>query len=225
MTAYKKHKNRLEKFLQSEHGKRFLNFTYSFGAAIVILGAMFKILHLPYGNLMLAVGMITEILVFTISAFDTPAKDYSREEVFPVPATGKPEDRPGFSATRAAIDNAPVHTVSAQHFAEPAEDIPLVFSAQTSEYNKQMETLNRNISGLNAIYEIQLKNIGAQIDSIEQITQGLNRVKTMYDNSIPDGYVIRNETDKMAGLLRELNSVYARMLEAMTNPQTVTRNT
>ena len=57
MGKYKKYKNRIEKFLSGDSGKRFFNFAYSIGAAIVILGALFKILHLPGGNFMLSVGM------------------------------------------------------------------------------------------------------------------------------------------------------------------------
>ncbi len=73
MIAYKKNiKNRLEKFLQGEQGKRFINFAYSFGAAIVILGAMFNLLHFPFGNEIFFFGMITEVVVFILSAFDTP---------------------------------------------------------------------------------------------------------------------------------------------------------
>ena len=52
MGKYKRYKNRIEKFLSGDSGKRFFNFAYSIGAAIVILGALFKILHLPGGNFM-----------------------------------------------------------------------------------------------------------------------------------------------------------------------------
>lgn len=55
-------------FLSSERGKRVLNFLYSWGASIVILGALFKLLHIPYANQILFVAMITESIVFFISA-------------------------------------------------------------------------------------------------------------------------------------------------------------
>jgi hypothetical protein len=84
MNAYSKYKNRLEQFLQTEQGKRFIHFAYSIGAAIVILGAMFKLLHLPFGNEMLFIGMTTEVIVFILSAFDRPVQDYAWEKVFPV---------------------------------------------------------------------------------------------------------------------------------------------
>ena len=63
-------------------------------------------------------------------------------------------------------------------------------------YVQQMEMLNRNISGLNTIYEIQLKSISSQIESIEHINGGLNRIREMYDGSVTDSSVFRNETEK-----------------------------
>lgn len=96
MGKYKRYKNSIEKFLSSDKGQRFFNFAYSIGAAIVIWGALFKILHLPGGSLLLSIGMGTEVLMFILSAFDTPPKTYHWEEVFPVLNSKNPEDRPEF---------------------------------------------------------------------------------------------------------------------------------
>ena len=63
-------------------------------------------------------------------------------------------------------------------------------------YVHQMEQLNRNVSGLNTIYEIQLKSISSQIESIEHINSGLNRIREMYDGSVVDSSVFRNETER-----------------------------
>ena len=103
MGKYKKYKNSIEKFLSGDSGKRFFNFAYSIGAAIVILGALFKILHLPGGNLMLSVGMGVEVLMFVLTAFDRPSKEYHWEEVFPVLASNDPEDRPEFNGGGAGV--------------------------------------------------------------------------------------------------------------------------
>ena len=67
--------NSLEVFLSSNSGKKLFNIFYSWGAAIVIIGAMFKIIHLPYANQILMIGMITEALVFFISGFDNSSGD------------------------------------------------------------------------------------------------------------------------------------------------------
>ncbi|RNC66884.1 gliding motility protein GldL [Proteiniphilum sp. X52] len=240
MNAYKKYKNSLERFLQTERGKRFINFAYSFGAAIVILGAMFKLLHFPFGNEMLFIGMVTECIVFIVSAFDTPIRDYNWEQVFPALSgnsengdspqlnTGMPQQTTVMSRE---IISGPVaqnamstpsgataasHTNLSTSAGEPGYEIPHNLSAHTEEYGKQMENLNRTLSGLNSIYEIQLKSVSSQIGAIEQINQGLARLRTMYGDTLPDGSVIKAETEKMADQLRELNEVYGRMLKAMT---------
>lgn len=83
-------------------------------------------------------------------------------------------------------------------------------------YVYQMEALNRNIQGLNTIYEIQLKSVSSQIDAIERINSGLMRIKDLYEGSIVDSSVFRSETEKMAQQLHALNGVYNRLLNAMT---------
>ena len=87
-----------------------------------------------------------------------------------------------------------------------------------------MEQLNRNVSGLNTIYEIQLKSISSQIESIEHINSGLNRIREMYDGSVVDSSVFRNETEKMTRQLAELNQVYSRLLQAMATNNRRSRN-
>lgn len=115
MGKYKRYKNSIEKFLSSDKGQRFFNFAYSIGAAIVIWGALFKILHLPGGSLLLSIGMGTEVLMFILSAFDTPPKTYHWEEVFPVLNSKNPEDRPEFSEGKEpslSVETAKVEVVT-----------------------------------------------------------------------------------------------------------------
>jgi uncharacterized protein YukE len=89
-------------------------------------------------------------------------------------------------------------------------------SQHARSYVQQMESLNRNISGLNTIYEIQLKSISSQIETIEHINSGLIRIREMYDGSVVDSSVFHNETEKMTRQLTELNKVYTRLLQALT---------
>lgn len=224
MNAYQKQKNRLEEYLQTEKGKRAIHFAYSFGAALVILGAMFKLLHFPFGNEMLFIGMVTEVLVFIISAFDTPVRDYPWEQVFPVLASQNPDDRPDLhggvmsraTSTRNNDSEEGISSFTRQPANESIPAVPHDLTAQTETYNRRMEQLNSTLSGLNALYEVQLKSISGQIDTIEQINKGLQRLKKGYSDTLPDGTVISHETEKMAAQLRELNDAYGRMLQAMT---------
>ena len=160
MNAYKRYRNKLEKYLQTERGKRFINFSYSIGAAIVILGAMFKLLHFPFGNELLFIGMITEVIVFTLSAFDTPIRDYNWDKIFPALTSDKPNEQ------RVNLEhhfqNTSINKISPQ----PTGSTNL--SSQTEEYSKQMENLKdetekmaQQLKELNDIYSRMLQAMSA----------------------------------------------------------------
>ena len=78
---------------QSKAGKKFFNMAYGLGAAIVILGALFKILHWNYGNEMLMIGMIAEAIVFAISAFEPVEDELDWSVVYPELSGGKGKDK------------------------------------------------------------------------------------------------------------------------------------
>ena len=102
MGKIKRYRNVVTRFIASDGGQRFFNFAYSIGAAIVIWGALFKILHLPGGNMLLSIGMGTEVLMFILSAFDRPAPEYKWEKVYPVLA----EDVEAIEAQEASYTTA-----------------------------------------------------------------------------------------------------------------------
>ncbi len=279
MGKIKRYKNSVERFLSGEKGQRFFNFAYSIGAAIVIWGALFKILHLPGGNMLLSIGMGTEVLMFVLTAFDRPPREYHWEEVFPVLSSKNPEDRPDFNGDggvkivgggvvsgqmeatiggqipvgaggqRAAVtevlipdDATPSERYAAQMTAlseqmdqlrktteslnhvsevllesyraitENSENI----TRSSSGYVEEMQSLNRNIAGLNTIYEIQLKSVSSQLDSIDRVNKGIKDIRDMYEKSSAMSERYCEETEKMARYMQQLNQVYEKMLHAMT---------
>lgn len=273
MGKIKKYKNSVEAFLSGEKGQRFFNFAYSIGAAVVIWGALFKILHLPGGNALLSIGMGTEVLMFVLTAFDRPPKEYHWEEVFPVLATNNPEDRPDFEGGSVVIGGgsaaggasvagvATAQTGVAGNVAVGGDGVMSVNDRyvqqvaaiteqmeqlrQTTEalnkvstvlldsyraitdnsenitqsstgYVEQMTSLNRNIAGLNTIYEIQLKSISSQLDNIDKVNTGLKDISRMYEQSASESNRYCEETQKMAQYMKQLNSVYEKMITAMT---------
>ena len=319
-------------FLASDRGKRALNIVYSWGASIVIIGALFKILHLPYANQILFIAMMVESFVFFVSGFDHPFSEYHWEDVFPVLKSKNPMDRPDFAkgtgipgmstddgngnndnkdvvgnvisqlngggsrggggaavggvvvggnggnvsgggslniagnldvteedtknlsdsikklseaaeqiskmselteATQQYLQQISGMSESMSKFSQVTESLTDVSDTLLNSYKsitdnsdginqnsrgyvQQMELLNRNISGLNTIYEIQLKGVSSQIDAIDHINAGLQRIREMYDGSVSDSSVFRNETEKMTRQLSELNNVYTRLLQAIT---------
>lgn len=274
----KKYKNAVERFLSGESGQRFFNFAYSIGAAIVIWGALFKLLHLPGGNFLLMLGMGTEVVMFVLSAFDRPARQYHWEEVFPVLDTRNPDDRPsmngggeggGGSIVINGSSGGDGVTVSAPSAAAMVADRPLGLDASaqeatqhyvaqiaalseqmadlrrsTEELNKvtsvllesyhaitensdritassqgyvdEMTSLNRNVAGLNTIYEIQLKSVSSQLDSIDRVNNGIKDIRDMYERSADTSRQYCEETERMARYMQQLNSIYAQMIQAMT---------
>lgn len=279
MGKIKKYKNSVEAFLSGEKGQRFFNFAYSIGAAVVIWGALFKILHLPGGNALLSIGMGTEVLMFVLTAFDRPPKEYHWEEVFPVLSSNNPEDRPDFAGggggavivggggeaaeggtitingagagtagvvagvagnvegmtdvneqyvTQVAAINEQmeqlrqttealnhVSSVLLESYRAITDNSENITSSSTG-YVEQMTSLNRNIAGLNTIYEIQLKSISSQLDNIDKVNQGLKAISHMYEQSASESNRYCEETHKMAQYMQQLNSVYEKMITAMT---------
>lgn len=272
----KKYKNAIERFLSGDSGQRFFNFAYSIGAAIVIWGALFKLLHLPGGNLLLMIGMGTEVLMFILSAFDRPAKQYHWEEVFPVLDTHDAEDRPdlngGGSGGSVVINGGSATQASGQGTVSAAvamADQPLALNASAKEatehyvaqiaalseqmadlrkstealnkvtavllnsynaitensdritassqgYVEEMTSLNRNVAGLNTIYEIQLKSVSSQLDSIDRVNNGIKDIRDMYERSADTSRQYCEETERMARYMKQLNAIYAQMIQAMT---------
>ena len=294
MTIYSKFNivYHLQKWMDSVPGQTFLNYAYSWGASIVILGTLFKLTHLPGANIMLFAGMGTEVFVFFISAFDRPfdktqegrdlpthidEEEIDREEAEAEaaynagvqgsviiggsaagPGAGVAGSGAGVSgggtiiigggaASAAASATAPasedaaqtvaggtqtvaggtqtvVSPEAAQTAAAAAElaanhEVAMQLADAQANYldelkrltetlqkvsdqsvrltrdSEEMENLNRTLTGICKIYEMQLKGASQQIGTIDQINE---------------------QSKRMAEQIEQLNGIYARMIEAMT---------
>lgn len=284
MTIYSKFNivYHLQKWMDSVPGQTFLNYAYSWGASVVILGTLFKLTHLPGANIMLFAGMGTEVFVFFISAFDRPfdktqegrdlpthidEEEIDREEAeaeaaynagVQVAGGGSVVGGAGVSgggtiiigggtantanvSTAQASEGATQTTVgdtqtivggtqtvvspeAAQTAAAAAElaanhEVAMQLadaqanyldelkrltetlqkvsdqSARLTRDSEEMENLNRTLTGICKIYEMQLKGASQQIGTIDQINE---------------------QSKRMAEQIEQLNGIYARMIEAMT---------
>ena len=274
MTVYSKFNiiYRLQKWLDSVPGQTFMNYAYSWGASIVILGTLFKLTHLPGANFMLFLGMGTEVIVFFIAAFDRPFDKTADGMELPTHVSDEEEGETLLPATAvsggvgggtviinggggvagsgatagdnhtagdkvAVGDNVAVGgggtviggTVGGgvvggavvagipgeQMPADMADDLKEATSNYIDELNnlsemlkqvseqsqrltrdsEEMENLNRTLTGISRVYEMQLKSASAQISTIDEIN---------------------DQTRHMAEQIIELNKIYARMIEAMT---------
>lgn len=284
MTIYSKFNivYHLQKWMDSVPGQTFLNYAYSWGASVVILGTLFKLTHLPGANIMLFAGMGTEVFVFFISAFDRPFDKTQEGRDLPTHIDEEEIDREeaeaeaaynagvqvagggsvvggagvsgggtiiigGGTANTANVSAAPAsegatHTTvggtqttvggtqtvvspeAAQTAAAAAElaanhEVAMQLadaqanyldelkrltetlqkvsdqSARLTRDSEEMENLNRTLTGICKIYEMQLKGASQQIGTIDQINE---------------------QSKRMAEQIEQLNGIYARMIEAMT---------
>mgnify|MGYP002774859408 FL=1 len=281
MTVYSKFNivYHLQKWMDSVPGQTFLNYAYSWGASVVILGTLFKLTHLPGANIMLFAGMGTEVFVFFLSAFDRPFDktqdgkelpthiddeeiDNEEAEVEAAYEAGRNGESPAEAAAHvgaavggggtiiiggavssgeavqggvfqggaavqgtvgsgvaAGSDATAVNVAAAAaDFATNREVAVQLADAQASYLeqlknltetlqkvseqsvrltrdSEEMENLNRTLTGICKVYEMQLKGASQQIGTIDQINE---------------------QSRHMAQQIEQLNSIYARMIEAMT---------
>ena len=263
MTTYSKLNivYRLQKWMDSVPGQTFLNYAYSWGASIVILGTLFKLTHLPGANFFLFLGMGTEVFVFFISAFDRPFDKTTDgmeldthvktgDEEVEVEEGGKatviggnggtiiiggggsigsPASSEGIvqagTPSQTKVDTDAIAAVSSS-VTTMAGGAPVVLpevnpeleeatanyvdelkrltemlskvseqSERLARDSEEMENLNRTLTGICKVYEMQLKSASSQIGTIDEINE---------------------QTRRMAEQIAELNKIYARMIEAMT---------
>ena len=265
MTTYSKFNivYRLQKWMDSVPGQTFLNYAYSWGASIVILGTLFKLTHLPGANFFLFLGMGTEVFVFFISAFDRPfdkttdgmnldthvrtEEDLVQESSAAATVIGgnggtiiigggagsdmgsmNTPIAQGASTTQGApttVDTEAIAAVSSSvtamaggspavlpqvnpeleeataNYVDELKRLTEMLSkvAEQSERlardSEEMENLNRTLTGITKVYELQLKSASSQISTIDDINA---------------------QTRRMAEQIAELNQIYTRMIEAMT---------
>ena len=252
MTTYSKLNiiYRLQKWLDSVPGQTFMNYAYSWGASIVILGTLFKLTHLPGANLMLFIGMGTEVFVFFIAAFDRPFDKTADGMDLPTHvekegveagvagvvgggtviigggavgggAVGGGDDiAANLSANGVAggvvgggiiggvVQQPEVPEIDAEEMEEATagyveqlkkltETLQKVSdqSERLTRDSEEMENLNRTLTGICKVYEMQLKGASQQIGTIDQINE---------------------QSKRMAEQIAELNKIYTRMIEAMT---------
>ena len=90
-------------------------------------------------------------------------------------------------------------------------------SQHSTQYLAEMESLARNVTGLNAIYELQLKGISSQVETIDRINAGLQHIRSMYEESLEGSTTFREQNHQLVDQLTQLNEVYARILQALTS--------
>jgi len=205
---------------KSKSGKKFMNMAYGLGASVVIVGALFKIMHWRFGNEMLIVGLLTEALIFAISAFEPVDDDLDWSLVYPELA-GAPggkkskeqvQDAQGMLSQKldvmlkdAKVDAELMSSLgdSIRNFEGAAKGIAPAADAMTAtkKYSEEMAMAASQMETLNSLYKSQVDSSARQAEVNEQVAQNAGKLK--------------DQMESLASNLSSLNGVYGGMLSAM----------
>ncbi len=209
-------------------GKKAMNFAYGMGAAVVIIGALFKITHFELGpltgTLMLSIGLLTEAFIFALSAFEPVEDEYKWEMVYPqlkdinaIPIA-KPvvaeHDAQGLLSQKldamlkdAKIDGELMASLgnSIKNFESAAKGIaPTVDSISASKkYSEELSMAAAQMESLNSLYKVQLESASRNAEANKEIAENAGKLK--------------EQMQSMTANIASLNNVYGGMLSAMGN--------
>jgi DNA repair ATPase RecN len=214
-------------FLESKGFKSFMGKAYGLGAAVVIVGALFKITHWKGADLMLTIGLLTEAAIFTISAFEKPHQEPDWTLVYPELSGLEPKKvtKTGASVTQqldkmledAKIGPELINSLGNGFRAlnENVTGLKDMSSAGSKEYVGQIERMTKNLASLNSVYELEITESNNHLKSINEFVGGLNKTVTTLGETNKQAETFKAEMDKLSKNLSSLNNVYGNMLSAM----------
>ena len=204
--------------------KKGMNFAYGMGAAVVIVGALFKIQHWTGASELLVVGLLTEAFIFALSAFDKPEEDLDWSLVYPELAGGEAKtkskkkeevtDADGLLSQKldamlkeAKIDGELMASLgnSIKNFESAAKGIaPTVDSlASTKKYSEELSKAAAQMESLNSLYKLQLESASVNAEANKDIAE--------------NAAMLKQQMQSMTANIATLNAVYGGMLSAMSN--------
>jgi gliding motility-associated protein GldL len=209
-------------------GKKAMNFAYGMGAAVVIIGALFKITHYELGpltgTLMLSIGLLTEAFIFALSAFEPVDTELDWTLVYPELAGGQgtakkikaenPAEAQGLLSQKldamlkeAKIDGELMSSLgnSIKNFEGAAKSISPTVDAMAGQkkYAEEMAHAASNMESLNSLYKVQLESASRNAQANTEIAENANKLK--------------EQMQSMTANISSLNNVYGGMLSAMSN--------
>lgn len=204
---------------QSKSTKKLFNMAYGIGAAIVILGALFKIQHFSIGpvsgGIMLTIGMAVEAAVFFVSAFEPVEEDLDWTKVYPELGDAEGEGVGVNGMLSQKLDNllqeAKVDTdlmtnlgnsIKSFHTAAEGLSVASESISSTAKYNEQVELAAAQMESLNGLYQVQMENSNKQAELNNAMVENSERLK--------------EQMESLASNLSSLNGVYGGMLSAMS---------
>ena len=203
--------------------KKVMGFLYGMGAAVVIVGALFKLMHWPGAGPMLVIGLLTEAAIFALSAFEPVEHELDWSLVYPELAGGeaKPKDKKENPAEaqgllsqkldnmlkEAKIDGELMASLgnSIKNFEGAAKSISPTVDAMAGQkkYAEEMTTAAAQMEALNSLYKVQLESADRNAQANKEIAENAAKLK--------------EQMQSMTSNIASLNAVYGGMLSAMSN--------
>lgn len=206
-------------FFESKKWKKTMNFVYGWGAAIVIVGALFKILHLPGANEMLSVGLLTEAAIFIISSFEPVHQEPDWSLVYPELAGGEPTKKVGSASqqldsllSQAKIGPELIESLGMglQSLSSNVKDMSSISNAAiaTNEYVDATNKATQNMGGI-------ADSSAVVSDSLGSFSSTLSNVMNNLSDSEAATAQFNSEITDLNKNLSNLNNIYGNMLSAM----------
>ncbi|MCB4807815.1 gliding motility protein GldL [Tamlana sp. 62-3] len=206
---------------KSKASKKFMNMAYGLGAAVVILGALFKITHIEFGpltgNVLLTIGLVSEAIIFALSAFEPVDDELDWSLVYPELAGGEKAVRENSDAEgilskkldsllkEAKIDGELIASLgdSIKNFEGAARNMGSTVDsvAATKKYGEELSLAAAQMESLNSLYKVQLESI--------------NKQAAINEESVENAAKVKEQMQSLASNLSSLNGVYGGMLSAM----------
>ncbi len=275
--------------LQKSPGyQKFTGLAYGLGASVVIIGALFKIMHWPGASIVLTAGMLTEAFLFALSAFDKPHTEYHWDRIYPQ-LVGEDEGVAGVGAatanglmanngqdekalalaeiretvnaeldtlkngihnlnatasqlndlsSAAAVSNEYTNNLraassAASAFASSQANLKESSDSLVSSYQNiaasigsasqgsknfadQIDGINKNISTINSVFELQVKSVNEQNEAMKTLAAAVKTIESSLNGSAAEAEEYKKQVSLLASQMKSLNNVYGGMLSAMT---------
>lgn len=203
--------------LNTKKGKKRMNLLYGLGASVVILGALFKIQHWEGADYMLIAGLGTEAIIFAVSAFEAPSKEYDWSLVYPQLAgmTGakSPAKELDNMLEKAKVDSKLIQSLGEglRKVGTAADGLgeAVKIAESTNKYSSQVNNATKNLEAINALYETQINSSTAQTNATKKLAESM-------EASMKNSVDMQKELESLTKNLTSLNSVYGNMLSAMS---------
>ena len=233
-------------FVNKPGYEQFMGLLFGWGAPVVILGALFKILHLPGASIMLMAGMGTEAIIFFFSAFEKPHPEYDWDRVYPV-LGNKPDGTPMYPDGEGAPmpfhgGNASQNILSdkLEEMLEKANVTPAVFEKLSSgiekltrtteslnsmgnvaginqNYAAELNKMTQHLNTLNEFYTLQIQASKTQAEANAKLQSDVSKIMETMSASLQSSIKYRQEIDDLSSKVAALNKMYGQMLAAMQN--------